>query len=150
MRATNHTPSVKHLHAVHDFLTYSASPPVTMMTFSSSSLFFSSSSPRSNSSFVDLPIVGVECVEHCCEGSLLRSMVELDLLDSLLPQALEVIRLLLGGFLPELGKEVDRSQYPWLNASHVLLQFLHLCNQECLKCWINSVTSPISFRICGS
>ena len=65
-RATKHTPSVKHtcrgfwptwnslchLHAVHNFLMYSASPPVTMMTFSSSSLFSSSSSPRSDPSFV--------------------------------------------------------------------------------------------------
>ena len=67
-RATKHTPSVKHkcrgfwptstcdslcrLHAVHDFLTYSASPSTTMITFSSSSLFFSSSSPRSDPSFV--------------------------------------------------------------------------------------------------
>mmetsp|Transcript_45850 Transcript_45850/g.121624 ORF Transcript_45850/g.121624 Transcript_45850/m.121624 type:complete len:329 (-) Transcript_45850:1318-2304(-) len=71
-------------------------------------------------------------------------MVELDLLDSLLPQALELIRLLLGGFLPELGKEVDRSQYPWLKACHVFLQFLHLCTQECLKFWINLTTEPIN------
>ena len=69
-RATKHTPSVKHacrgvlayfdstydslcqLHAVHDFLMYSASPATTMITFSSSSLFFSSSSPRSDPSFI--------------------------------------------------------------------------------------------------
>ena len=65
-RATKHTPSVSwvladmdstydslcHLHAVHDFLMYSASPSTTMITFSSSSLFFSSSSPRSDPSFV--------------------------------------------------------------------------------------------------
>ena len=69
--ATKHSPSVKHtcrgfwstwiaqttnslchFYAVHDFLMYSASPSTTMITFSSSSLFFSSSSPRSDPSFV--------------------------------------------------------------------------------------------------
>ena len=44
--------SLCHLHAVRDFLMYSASPSTTMTTFSSSSLFFSSSSPRSDPSFV--------------------------------------------------------------------------------------------------
>ena len=44
--------SLCHLHAVHNFLVYSASPPITMITFSSSRLFFSSSSPRSDPSFV--------------------------------------------------------------------------------------------------
>ena len=44
--------SLRHLHAVHDFLMCSASPPITMITFSSSSLFSSSSSPRSDPSFV--------------------------------------------------------------------------------------------------
>ena len=58
-RATRHTPfgqahvswvlayldSLCHLHAVRDFLMYSASPSTTMITFSSSSLFSSSSSP---------------------------------------------------------------------------------------------------------
>ena len=44
--------SLCHLHAVRDFLMYSASPSTTMITFSSSSLFFSSSSPRSDPSFV--------------------------------------------------------------------------------------------------
>ena len=70
-RATTHTPpimhtcrgfwptwiapaydSLCHLHAVHDFSMYSASPSTTMITFSSSSLFFSSSSPRSDPFFV--------------------------------------------------------------------------------------------------
>ena len=41
-----------HLQPVHDFLMNSASPLVTMVIFSSSSLFCSSSSPKSNSSFV--------------------------------------------------------------------------------------------------
>ena len=40
------------LHAVRDFLMYSASPSTTMITFSSSRLFFASSSPRSDPSFV--------------------------------------------------------------------------------------------------
>ena len=44
--------SLCHLHAVHDFFMYSASSPITMITFSSSSLFSSFSSPRSDPSFV--------------------------------------------------------------------------------------------------
>ena len=41
-----------HLQPVHDFLVNSASPLVTTVIFNSSSLFFSVSSPKSNSSFV--------------------------------------------------------------------------------------------------
>ena len=44
--------SLCHLHAVRDFFMYSASPSTTMTTFSSSSLFSSSSSPRWDPSFV--------------------------------------------------------------------------------------------------
>ena len=47
-----HATDFGHLQPVHDFLMNSASPLVTMVIFSSPSLFFSSSSPKSNSSFV--------------------------------------------------------------------------------------------------